>query len=34
VLILGAWRVVLELFMVVHRLNDNVKAIRERGDGV
>lgn len=31
-LILGAWRVVLELFMVVHNLHDNVKAIRERGD--
>lgn len=33
VLSLGAFRVILELFMVVHRMHDDLKAIRERGDG-
>lgn len=28
---LGAFRVVLELFMVIHRIHDDVRAIRERG---
>jgi hypothetical protein len=31
-LTLGAFRVVLELFMVVHRLHDDVRAIRARSD--
>jgi Domain of unknown function (DUF4282) len=31
-LTLGAYRVVLELFMVVHRIHEDLKAIRERGD--
>jgi uncharacterized membrane protein len=30
-LTLGVYRVVLELFMVVHRMHDDLKAIRERG---
>ena len=29
-LTLGVYRVVLELFMVVHRMHDDLKAIRER----
>jgi uncharacterized membrane protein len=29
---LGAYRMVLELFMVVHRMHEDLKAIRERGD--
>jgi uncharacterized membrane protein len=33
VLSLGLFRVVLELFMVVHRMNDNLQAIRDRADG-
>lgn len=32
VLSLGAFRVVLELFMVVHRMHEDLKAIRERAD--
>ncbi len=32
-LTLGAYRVVLELFMVVHRMHDELRAIRQRGDG-
>jgi Domain of unknown function (DUF4282) len=31
-LTLGAFRVVLELFMVIHRIHDDLKAIRERSD--
>jgi hypothetical protein len=31
-LTLGVYRVVLELFMVIHRLHEDVKLIRERGD--
>lgn len=31
VLTLGAYRMVLELFMVVHRMHEDLKAIRERG---
>jgi hypothetical protein len=31
-LTLGAYRMVLEAFMVVHRMHDDLKAIRERGD--
>ena len=31
-LTLGVYRVVLELFMVVHRMHDDLKAIRERDD--
>jgi uncharacterized membrane protein len=31
-LTLGVYRVVLELFMVVHRMHDDLKAIRDRGD--
>jgi uncharacterized membrane protein len=31
-LTLGAYRVVLELFMVVHRMHEDLKAIRERGE--
>jgi hypothetical protein len=31
VLSLGVYRVVLELFMVVHRMHEDLKAIRERG---
>jgi uncharacterized membrane protein len=31
VLTLGAYRMVLELFMVVHRMHEELKAIRERG---
>jgi len=33
-LTLSAWRVVLGLFMVVHRMQEHLKAIRERGDGM
>ena len=29
---LGAYRMVLELFMVVHRIHEDLKAIRERGE--
>jgi uncharacterized membrane protein len=32
VLTLGAYRMVLELFMVVHRMYEELKAIRERGE--
>ena len=32
VLTLGAYRMVLELFMVVHRMHEELKAIRERGE--
>lgn len=32
-LTLGAYRVILELFMVIHRMHDDLKAIRERADG-
>jgi uncharacterized membrane protein len=32
VLSLGLYRVVLELFMVVHRMHEDLKAIRERAD--
>lgn len=32
VLTLGAYRMVLELFMVVHRMHEDLKAIRERGE--
>ncbi len=32
VLTLGAYRMVLELFMVVHRMREDLKAIRERGE--
>jgi hypothetical protein len=31
-LTLGAYRVVLEFFMVIHRMHDDLKAIRERAD--
>jgi uncharacterized membrane protein len=31
-LTLGVYRVVLELFMVVHRMHEDLKAIRERGE--
>lgn len=31
-LTLGAYRVVLELFMVIHRMHDDLKAIRRQGD--
>lgn len=30
---LGAWRVILELCMVIFRLHEDVKALRDRGDG-
>jgi uncharacterized membrane protein len=30
---LGAYRMVLELFMVVHRMHDDLKALRERSEG-
>ena len=32
VLTLGAYRMVLELFMVVHRMHEELKAIRQRGE--
>jgi uncharacterized membrane protein len=32
VLTLGAYRMVLELFMVVHRMHEDLKAIRQRGE--
>jgi hypothetical protein len=32
-LTLGVYRVVLELFMVVHRMHDDLRAIREHADG-
>jgi uncharacterized membrane protein len=32
ILTLGAYRMVLELFMVVHRMHEDLKAIRDRGD--
>jgi uncharacterized membrane protein len=32
VLTLGAYRMVLELFMVVHRMHEDLKAIRDRGE--
>ena len=32
VLTLGAYRMVLELFMVVHRIHEDLKAVRERGE--
>jgi uncharacterized membrane protein len=32
VLTLGAYRMVLELFMVVHRIHEDLKAVRQRGE--
>jgi len=32
-LTLGVYRVVLEFFMVVHRMHDDLKALRDRGEG-
>lgn len=31
-LTLGGYRVILEFFMVIHRMHDDLKAIRERAD--